>query len=156
MNILIDDLRGDTKAVFQLIQQEVTKREIPDVSFSKGSQIRAKKGGLMGALTAGDEQVTSLVIGDKIQKVEVMAYQFGRSFMISARASWLDRKFAAADEMGKLMWLEEAFSGCFTESVYRAIRAAVAQYLQESQKPIPPSLDPKEIFVRREKQGIAT
>lgn len=156
MNILIDDLKGDTKGLFHLIQQEVTKREVPDVAFSKGSQIRAKKGGLMGALTGGDEEVPSLVMADKIQKVEVLAYQFGRSFMISARASWLDKKFAAADEMGKLMWLEEAFSGCFTESVYRAVRAAVAQYLQQAQRPIPPSLDPKEIFVRREKQGTAT
>ena len=150
MQILIDDFNGDSKEFYAFVKQEVEKREVPSATFEDGTEVRGKKGGFIGGLIAGSESAASFVVSDKIQFVKVLAYNFGKSFLVSTRTFWKDRKFAQEETEGKLLWLEEAYSGCFTETVNRAVRTALTLYMQKRQAPIPPNLDPREVFYSRE------
>lgn len=146
MQILIDDFNGEPKEFYQLVKEEVQKREVPDVTFSDDIEARAKKGGWF----SGTETTSTLIVANKIQSVKVLAYRYGRSFLVSTRSYWTDRKFAEQEAEGKLLWLEEAYSGCFAETVNRAMRTALSQYLQKRQVAVPANLDPKEVFYSRE------
>lgn len=153
MQVLIDDFSGDPKELYALVKEEVEKREVPDIKFLDDTEVRGKKGGFLGAIFAGTEQATSLIVADKIQSVKVLAYRFGRGFLVSTRSFWKDLTFAKQETEGKLLWLEEVYSGCFAETVNRAVRAALSRYLQQRQVPVPPNLDPRDVFYSRETRG---
>ena len=147
--ILVDDFEGDAEEFYQVVAEEVDKKEIPGVQIRRSAQSRSKSGGWF----AGVETVPALTVADKTQKVAVIAYPFGRSFHVATRAYWTDMKFAQMEREGRLYPLEEIYSGCFQETVDRAVRAALVKYLAKRQAPVPPDLDPKSVFYVRGAQG---
>jgi len=159
MQVLIDEFQGDPQKFYDLVQREVEKREIPGLNFARETASREKKGGFLkgtflGGLIGGTESAPVLIIADKIQQVKVLAYRYGRSFCVSTLSYWNDNGFANQEKEGKLSWLEEVYSGCFTETVNRTVREALELYLQQSQKPVPPTLNPKDIFYSRESRAL--
>jgi hypothetical protein len=146
MAILIDEFDGNPQELYELVQEQVKKREIPGVNFLSGSESRSK------GWLSGSESVTTLSIVDGTHRVNLLAYQFGRSFHVSTRAYWQKWKMADKEREGKLVFLEEVRSGVFSETIDRAVRAALAVHLEKKQRPVPASLNPKEIFYKRETQ----
>jgi hypothetical protein len=144
--ILIDDFEGDPAELYALVQEEVKRREIPGVKFEGAAEYRSK-----GWFSAG-ESAPSLKIVDETHSVMLLAYQFGRSFHVSTRAYWQKVKMAEKERQGKLWFLEEVRSGAFSETVDRAVREALVNHLEKRAAPVPPSLNPKEVFYRREAQ----
>jgi hypothetical protein len=146
MAILIDEFDGNAPELYELVQAEIAKREIPGVKFASASEHRSK-----GWFSAG-ESAPMLSIADDTHKVQVLAYQFGRSFHVSTRAYWQKFKMADKEREGKLVFLEEVRSGVFSETVDRAVRAALVLHLEKHQRPAPPSLNPKDVFYKRDAQ----
>ena len=146
LRILVDEFDGDASELYELIQAEVKKREIPGIKFSGATEYRSK------GWFAGSEKAPVLTVGDDTHKVHVLAYQFGRSFHVSTRAYWQKEKMGDKERAGLLVFLEEVRSGAFDETVNRAVRAALATHMEKRQKPVPPSLNPKDIFYVREAQ----
>ena len=144
--ILLDAFPGDPQELYELVVEEVHKREIPGVQITGATERRSK-----GWFAAG-EVVPSLTIADSEHKVMLLAYQFGRSFHVSTRAYWQKVKMAERERDGKLVFLEEVRSGCFSETVNRAVRAALVRHMGKRSAPVPSELDPKDIFYRREDQ----
>ncbi len=144
--ILIDEFDGNPEELYQRVSENVKKREIPGVKFGTSAEFRSK-----GWFSSG-ESAPRLEIADDTHKVYLLAYQFGRSFHVSTRAYWQKTKMAEKEREGKLWFLEEVRSGAFSETVDRAVRAALAQLLEKHQAPVPVSLNPKDVFYRRESQ----
>ena len=109
MAILIDEFDGNPQELYELVQEEVKKREIPGVNFFSGSESRSK------GWFSGSESVKTLSIADDTHRVNLLAYQFGRSFHVSTRAYWQKWKMADKEREGKLVFLEEVRSGVFSE-----------------------------------------
>lgn len=146
MAILIDEFEGNPQELYELVTLEVKRREIPGLKFGESQEYRSK-----GWFSSG-ESAPQLEIADDAHKVLLLAYQFGRSFHVSTRAYWQKLKTAEKERAGKLAFLEEVRSGCFSETVDRAVRAALTQHLEKRQAPVPTSLNPKDVFYRREAQ----
>src|SRR5438093_11836127 len=120
--LLIDNLDGDPKEFYALVKEEVLKREIPGVKFEDAADSRPT--GLLSA-----DKFPALRVHDGTNQVKILAYQFARSFYVSARASWKDQKLAAkADEFGYGLI---AIFDCFTESVNRAVSSALSRYMEQ-------------------------
>jgi hypothetical protein len=146
MAILIDEFDGNPAELYDLVQAEVKKREIPGLRFTDASEYRSK-----GWFSAG-EFAPMLSIADETHRVQVLAYQFGRSFHVSTRAYWQQRKMAAKEREGQLFFLDEVRSGAFSETIDRAVKAALVVHLEKHQRPVPASLNPKDVFYTREAQ----
>ena len=146
MAILIDEFDGDPQELYGMVTEEIKKREIPGVKFGSTTEIRSK------GWFSGPEMAPTLAVVDGTHRMLVFAYQFGRSFHVSTRAYWEKVKMAEKERVGKLAFLEDVRSGCFSETVDRAVRAALTKHLEKRQAPIPSALNPKEIFYRREAQ----
>lgn len=144
--ILIDEFDGDPQKLYEMVTDEVKKREIPGVKFESSTEYRSK-----GWFSSG-EIAASLKVGDDTHRVEILAYQFGRSFHVSTRAYWQKVKMAEKEREGKLWFLEEVRSGAFSETIDRAVRASLVRHLEQRHAPVPPTLNPKDVFYRREAQ----
>ncbi len=144
--ILVDEFEGDPKEFYEQVKEEVKKREIPAVKFKEKSEFRSK------GWFSGSEVAPTLSVGDETSEVLVFAYQYGRSFHVSTRAYWQSIKMAQREREGKLLYLEEVRSGCFTENVNRAVRTALEDHLKKRKAPVPPTLNPKNVFYSRESQ----
>src|SRR3989442_9501412 len=117
--ILIDEFDGNPTELYELIHDEVKKREMPGVKFFSSNERRST-----GWFSAG-ESAPMLVIADDTHKVNVLAYQYGRTFHVSTRAYWQKLKMADKERQGKLVFLEEVRSGVVGETVDRAVKAAL-------------------------------
>lgn len=146
MAILIDEFDGNPAELYELVQAEVKKREIPGIQFGEAKETRSK------GWFAGKESAPTLSIHDDAHKVHLLAYRFGRSFHVSTRAYWQTMKMADKEKEGRLVFLEDVRSGAFSETIDRAVRSALAIHLEKHQRPVPPSLNPKDIFYKREAQ----
>lgn len=144
--LMIDEFDGDPGELYGVVKEEVQKREIPGVKITDASEYRSK-----GWFSSG-ETAPSLSIADETHRVLLLAYQFGRSFHVSTRAYWQKVKMAEKEREGKLWFLEEVRSGAFSETVDRAVRAALARHMEKRQTPVPASLNPRDIFYKREAQ----
>ena len=138
--LLIDNLDGDPKEFYALVKEEVLKREIPGVSFDDRVEFRPT--GLLSA-----DKLPALWVHDGTNQVKVLAYQFARSFYVSARGSWKDQKMGAkAADDAALNYGLVALSDCFTESVNRAVSSALSRYLEKKNISLTASINPKDIF----------
>jgi hypothetical protein len=146
LNILIDEFDGDPSEVYDLTQAEIKKREIPGVEFGESTEKRSK------GWFVRKEKAPMLVINDDMLRIKLLAYQYGRSFHVSTRHYWLHEGLVEADRAGNLAFLEEVRAGAFSETVDRSVRSALAIHLEKRQKPVPPSLNPKDVFYKREAQ----
>lgn len=146
MAILIDGFDGDLEEFYGLVQEEIRKREIPGVEIEAASEFRSK-----GWFARG-ESAPQLKVQDDAHRVFILAYQFGRSFHVSTRAYWRTYKMGEKDRQGKLAFLEEVRSGAFSETIDRAVRTALTRHLEKRSVAIPPSLNPQDIFYKRETQ----
>lgn len=131
--VLIDDLRGDPTKFYEFVESEVKRRGIPNVSFRTRTVSGRKTGWL------AREQSPALEVRDPLGYVLVFAYQYGRAFHVATKAFWNDRGMAQREREGKLNWGEEVISGCFDESVDRAVEAALLQYLESIGYGAPPA-----------------
>ena len=86
--ILIDDLYGDPNEFYELVKEDVLKRQIPGVNFMDTNEFRPT--GLLSV-----DKFPALYVDDCTNEVKVFAYQFARSYHVSARASWKDQKMVA-------------------------------------------------------------
>src|SRR5690242_8715360 len=123
--MLIDDIDGNPKEFYQLVKEEVSKRQIPGVNFEDRVEFRPK--GLLSA-----DKFPSLSINDGTSEIRLFAYQFARSFYVSSRGFWKDQKLGAkADEDPASNYGLVAQWNCFTESVNRAVSSALSRYLEK-------------------------
>lgn len=144
--VMIDEFDGSPQELYDLVTEEVKKREIPGAKVKADHEFRSK-----GWFSAG-ESAPSLSIGDDTHRVELLAYQFGRSFHVSTRAYWQKVKMAEKEREDKLWFLEEVRSGAFSETIDRAVRKALVRHLEKRNAPVPANLDPKDVFYKRDAQ----
>jgi hypothetical protein len=143
--ILIDNLDGDPNEFYALVREEVLKREIPGIEFIDSNEFRSK--GIFSS-----DSAPALYVRDGMSQVKIFAYQFARSFHVSARTSWQDLKMAEKAEDTLTNYLVGVQFDCFTESVNRAISSALSRYLEQRQVTMPQSINPKDIFQGSEAQ----
>lgn len=143
--MLVDDFRGDPKRFFGLVREEALKREIPNVRFDEKVEVVSK-----GFFGGTKDSALYLSVNDEINEVRVVAYQYGRGFHVTTRPYWLHGGYADMEKQGTLNYFIELRSSCFTEAVTRAVQDALRSYLEANQKPIPPALDPKQVFFSRD------
>ena len=144
--ILIDEFEGKPFELYELVKEQVQKRDIPGIKFGDYLEFRSK------GWFAGHESAPYLNVYDDTHEVKVLAYQFGRSFHVSTRAFWRTFKMIERERNGKLDYLEEVRSACFSETINRSMRAALTQYLEKKQAPVPTSLRPQDVFYVRQSQ----
>ena len=138
--MLIDEFDGDPKELYELIKEEIKKRDIPGVQFADTQEYFSR-----GWFSA-NETAPCLIVTDGTHEAKVFAYQFGRSFHLSNRLFWRDYKLAEQQKEGKLDFLAEVRLGLFDENIERAVRLALGRYLEKCQVPVPPNLNPRDIF----------
>lgn len=147
LKILIDEFDGDPAELYELVRAEVTKREVPGVSFSEEKESRSK-----GWFRKEKAPMLVAFAKEELLEAKVLAYQYGRAFHVSTRVFWIDEDLAEKERKGLLAYLEEVRSGAFAETVNRSVRAALTTHLEKRQKAVPPTLNPKDVFYTREAQ----
>ena len=146
---LVDEVQGEPAIFYEFVVKQIQHRQIPDVSFSMANEFgkkvtkkwtgadiakEAAKAYVTGGLSLlfrGDkrEKWPSLAIEDRFSRAVVCAYQYGNSFHVSVRNFWKDRKMAGKEREGRLAYGDEVISGCFDESIERAVQQALYDYL---------------------------
>lgn len=147
LSILIDNFDGDPNTLYSHVRGELERREIPGLQFGL-VEVKRSKG-----LFAGKEKAPVLSVQDDDHESQIFAYSFGRSFNVCTRTKWLRditmERRAEKTGIGRIKFLEEVRMSCFGETVDRCTRAALTIYLEQNQHPIPPNLNPKDVFYKR-------
>jgi len=150
--ILLDGVQGDPSVFYEFVIREVQERQVPEVMFSMGSEFGTKiakkwtageiaKEAAKAYVTAGisllftdkREKWPSLVVEDSLSRAVVCAYQYGSAFHVTCKSFWRDKRNAEHEREGKLSYGDEVVSGCFDESMDRAVQQALHNYLSSIQ-----------------------
>ena len=145
LSILIDRCSVDSGALYEAIQTELAKYEIPDLQYDRGREECGR-----GFFKGPAEEVRTLIAHNGVHRVVIMAYQYGANFFLSTRRDFQSitkaQKMSEQIERGTFPHLEEVQMGCFGELVERGTRAAVVAYIEETGGNVPSNLNPADVF----------
>jgi hypothetical protein len=144
MYIMIDDFIGDPDELYNLVVEEINKREIPGIHFSWGEEVESTK----MFFNKGDK-AKSLYISFRDHIMFVLGYQVGRSFVALSDITH------TPPEKLKAGLLHHLILNCYMESIRRSIRTALSRHLKTRNRPVPEKLDPTEIFFQPDRQSAA-
>ncbi len=142
--VLIDDFRGDPQEFYNLVVEEINKRELTDVKYDWVQEVESTK----MFFNKGDK-TQALRISFRGHSMNVLGYQIGGSFHASARTS------VAPTTKVTTGFLYETIMDCFEEVVKRSVRAALARHLEARSVPVPHDLNPREVFFEPTRAGAA-
>jgi hypothetical protein len=142
MYIMIDDFIGDPDELYNFVVEEITRREIPGVTYTWGQEVESTK----TFFNKGDK-AKSLHISFREHSMSVLGYQVGRSFVALSDITH------TPPEKLKTGLLHHIILNCYMESIRRSIRTALSRHLKARNQPVPEKLDPTEIFFQPDRQS---
>lgn len=128
MNFLLDEFRGDPHAFYELVVEEVNRRQFPGVEFGW-----LKEAETVGLFTLG-RTTDVLRVSFEGMSVHVLAYQVGRCFYVSAHVAHTPKPRARDGKLQKIALR------CFGAMVPHAARAALARHLTQRHTEVPKDL----------------
>lgn len=144
--MLLDGVKGDPEALYKIVIEEISKRNLPEVTFGYAEELESLK----FFFNKGD-RAQALTITFRGQQVRVLGYQIGTIFHVSARTTY------HAEDRGKLQrgFLYRITTDVYEEVVSRSVKNAVKRILEAQQAPVPDELDLRSIFVGAQESSPA-
>lgn len=134
MHALVDDFSGNPDEFYTLVAEEVKRRGLDGVTFDWGEEVESTK------MMRSGQKARTLRVSCRGVRFSVLAFQVGRSFLISVRKTF-------EHEPDKAGFLHEALAAAFEETVQRSARAALKRHLEGKGRAAPASLSPEEVFL---------
>ncbi len=139
--ILIDQFPGDPDDYYRILHAVIEQAGIPDVEYGTAREMRGAR-----IFKGPDETATTFVVQDPVQLARILAYRFGNNFYVSIRSEYTNGA-SKRIEKGYWRYLDEVQSNCFDEVIKRAIKRALALYMEAEQVEVPKSLNPEDVFI---------
>lgn len=146
--ILVDDFSGDPDEFYKLVQQQIQSCAIPGIKFGI-DWVAGKKTGWFSR-----QKIKALVVHDKLNREVIVAFPYGNGFAVATRSFWQDYGMKEKEKQGKLTWGEEMDSSLFAESVDRAVREALALYVEQDARTAPKGLREERALFERAPQVV--
>jgi len=132
--ILVDDFTGDVEEFYGLVVEEINRRGLPDLKYDWEREV--EKHNLFFSRGA---EARALRVQWKKQWKNVLAYQFGTSFLVVTRFTW-------SVDPQKAGFLHHAMTSAFSEIVDRAARSALRRHLEAKNAAVPAGMEPENVF----------